>query len=368
MNDPTSGGVPVARLDRDGNVSGWPARGEGRVAGASEQVRRLVLGAVTEVGREGAVGTVGYHAFGGRWRLTLRPAPGGERVLVEEPLPRTSVLPPLLTALRRGSAGPVAHAVRSPAVRLAGAVTLARRAAARGGHAELQAELDRVSDAADAVLTQADRLAAMLTPTGDAGTRHTGAAPGTAEAGATPADEGSTLLASLSACGGTSGAEPGERRSLAGRPVAAVVVVPRPSPALRAPLERLVTHLRSHWWHAGISVLAPGAVRRWDPTPDASPSEGGSTPWPAGDPAAEAHLARRFAAIWSGDGVAAVEDLAMLEQAGVGVMLTHCSGAGWSVLEQPLPTAVRIAPLTPEAQQLLEPAGIAVIVTGVPDP
>lgn len=251
----------------------------------------------------------------------------------------------LLGRLRQGAAALLRHELRSPLVRLQGAVTLTARAARRPGTAtavlgEL-AEVERaLQDQLDAADTAAEAIAGLVTP-----------------AVVDDVDGDAFLSAVADARHGTVPREDGgwapERAATGRRGGRVTVVVPRPRAPGVAAVARLLDHVATDWPSQAGRLVVPGAVSSW-PATTATGAARGVPPGP--DPEFDLRLARRWAP--TRPALRALRDACALEA--MGVVVAFDDAATWSQLRlRPDGAAEVTGPPT-------EPASLAPLLRSVP--
>lgn len=366
--------VEVARGTRSEVTAA--AAGLGLLAGVRASTRDAVVGeldAAVAGGDEGpfaAVGVgdgtgvmLGVRADGAdRWVLTRRP--------VVVPADRCA-----LARLRRGVSGLVAHALRSPLVRVQGAVTLAQRAWSRDRDDQLDHELRRLAAVTAEALAGADehadairRLAADsgVVAAGEEGT-------GATELVSVPDPAALTDRLAPAVAGRQTAPAAHDPLGVDG-PTVAVVVVPQLDAVPVVGLQRQIAHLCATPSVAGIHLLVPGTATTWPAgvlvDEDAQPLR------MDGDAEADLASARAWMQTADDEPVTALAELVTLRRSGVRIVLLpprraevggsgsrEAVARGWGGLSLPAARLARVARDTAAWPVLLD-GGIEAVVFG----
>ncbi len=329
-------------------------------AGATDHLRAVAV-AAAHAGRAGPVAA--HLDTAGRPRqLEFEPTgPGGGRILA-----RTGVCrDPLPALLLRGTAGLVPHALRSPLVRIDGAVTLARRASRRGDTAAADGELARLSEVVRAALERADAHAEAVQRLVD----RTPSPVRPSAADGDPADHVRSALDRRVGPKSQLDAGPGsvDAPGADGPAVLATVVLPSPHPVPPPTLDRLLTHLTETWGVRRLRMVTPGhAEVRSVPDQGSGPPAVDAARWWDGrpDPDLPLALGRRWVGGDGSDVVEALVDAAALVDGGVSVhLVAPVDAPGWELASCPRPWVVHLPAVIAGWQQPLD-AGVEVVSLG----
>ena len=378
----TSGGAGRIRVDAPEDAASIPGL-DHLHAGAADHLRSVAVASVSAA-RTGPIAA--YLDEAGRpCQLDLEDAgPDGWWVRVA-----TGVRgDPLPAVVLRGAVGLLPHALRSPLVRVDGAVTLARRATRRGDAATVDDELARLGEVTRAALERADAHAQAVqrladrTPPGAsptvgsvdpadlvraaldrvcAPTTAAGTVPGTAPgAVGAPASE----VPGSPAPGAASDAD---AAASSGPSLLATIVLPSPRLVPAPALDRLLAHLTEAWGVRSLRIVAPGhAELRPVPVSGSGPPVVDVARWwdDREDPDLPLVLGRRWV---GGDGsevVEALADAAALVDGGVSVQLAaRVDAHRWEGAVCPRPWVVQLPAVVAGWLQPLD-AGVEVVTLG----